>query len=101
MNKEEANSILYQELEAFRAKSYEELSTLIGSPLNFVRKGPSGTDYQIEMQAFWDTPRDACGNLRVIASIDDGRFPSAFMPISSDFIKSPDGNFVGEWIRSK
>ena len=95
MNKEEAKRILYHELEAFRAKSYEELTTLIGSPLNFERKGPSGT-YLIEMQAFWDTPRDAYGNLRVIASIDDGRFPSAFIPISADFIKSPDGDFVGE-----
>ena len=96
MNKEEAKSILYQELEAFRAKSYAELSTLIGSPLNFERKGPSDTNYLIEIQAFWDTPRDAYGNLRVIVSIDDGRFPSAVMPISADFIKSPDGNFVGE-----
>ena len=96
MNKEEAKSILYQEIEVFRAKSYEELTILIGSPLNFERKGPSSTNYWIEIQAFWDTPRNAYGNLRVIASIDDGRFPSAFMPISADFIKSPDGNFVGE-----
>ena len=96
MNKEEAKLILDQELEVFRAMSYPELSTLIGSPLNFERKGPSDTDYLIEIQAFWDTPRDAYENLRVIASIDDGRFPSAFMPISADFIKSPDGNSVGE-----
>ena len=96
MNKEEAKSILYQELEVIRGKSYEELSTLIGSPLNFERKSPSGIEYQVEIQAFWDTPRDAYGNLRVIASIDDGRFPSAFMPISADFIKSPDGHFIGE-----
>lgn len=96
MNKEEAKSILYQELEDYRAKSYEELTTLIGSPHNFERKSPSGNNYLIEMQAFWDTPGDASGNLRVIASIDDNKFISVFMPISADIIKSPDGKFVGE-----
>ena len=84
------------EVVAIRSKSYEELATLIGSPLNFERKGPSGAVYQIEIQAFWDNPRSSDGNLRVIASIDDGKFPSAFIPNSADFIMSPDGNFVGE-----
>ena len=96
MNKEEAKTILNQELEVLRAKGYEELSTFIGSPLNYEIKGPRGTDYWVEVQAFWDTPGDDNGNLRVIASIDDGRFPSSFIPISADFIKSNDGKFIGE-----
>jgi len=96
MNKEEARSILAEALGAFRSKSYEELSALIGSPLNFERKGPSGTEYQIELQVMWDSPRTPGGDIRVIASIDDGRFPSAFMPLTADFIKRPDGGFVGE-----
>jgi len=96
MNKEEAKTILNQELEVIRTKGHEELSTFIGSPLNFEIKGPSGTAYWVEVQAFWDTPGDDNGNLRVIASIDDGRFPSSFIPISADFIKSIDGKFIGE-----
>jgi len=96
MNKKEAKTILIQELEVLRAKDYKELSTLIGSPLNFEIQSPSGIDYWIEIQAFWDTPGDDNGNLRVIASIDDGRFLSSFMPLSADFIKSRDGEFIGE-----
>ncbi|MBW2248960.1 MAG: hypothetical protein JRF62_17635 [Deltaproteobacteria bacterium] len=96
MNTEEAQDILSLEVVAIRSKSYEELAALIGSPLNFERKGPSGAAYQIEIQAFWDNPRSPDGNLRVFASIDDGKFLSAFKPSSVDFIKSPDGNFVGE-----
>jgi len=96
MNKREAQDILNLEVVEICSKSYEELAVLIGSPLNFERKGPSGAAYQIEIQAFWDNPRSSGGNLRVIASIDDGKFPSAIIPSSTDFIKSPDGNFVGE-----
>jgi hypothetical protein len=96
MNTEEAQDILSLEVVAIRSKSYEELAALIGSPLNFERKGPSGAAYQIEIQAFWDNPRSPDGNLRVFASIDDGKFLSAFKTSSVDFIKSPDGNFVGE-----
>ena len=96
MNTEEAQDILSLEVVAIRSKSYEVLATLIGSPLNFEKKGPSGAAYQIEIQAFWDNPRSSDGNLRVIASIDDGKFPSAFIPSSADFIMRPDGNFVGE-----
>jgi hypothetical protein len=52
-----------------------------------------GGKYQIELQAFWDDQPD--GNIRVLGSIDDGGMQSIF-PLSSDFIVSPDGQFVGE-----
>jgi len=44
----------------------------------------------------WDNPRSKQGDLRVIASIDDGGFTTSFTPLTSDFIKSPGGTFVGE-----
>jgi hypothetical protein len=54
----------------------------------------SGAQYQVEVQAFWDSPRQP-GNLRVIIAIDDaGR--RAFSPLSTDFIVASDGSFVGE-----
>jgi hypothetical protein len=55
--------------------------------------GPSGTWYQIEIQAVWDARKS--GDLRVIGSIDDGTW-RALRPRSSDFIVRPDGTFVGE-----
>ncbi len=96
MNKQEANEILKSELLTFRSREYEDLTVLIRSPLNYESKGLSGATYQVEIQAFWDNPRESKGDIRVIASIDDGGFPSSFIPLSSDFIMSPDGNFVGE-----
>jgi hypothetical protein len=55
--------------------------------------GVSGTRYQVEITAFWDSGKP--GNLRVLAAIDDGGW-RAFKPLSTDFIMAPDGSFVGE-----
>ena len=96
MNKQEAQEILQYELLTYRAKEFEELTVLIQSPLNYEKEGPSRVFYQIEIQAFWDNPREINRDIRVIASIDDGRFPSAFTPLTLDFIKNSEGNFVGE-----
>ena len=54
----------------------------------------SGVPYQVEVQAFWDSPRQP-GNLRVIIAIDDGGW-RALSPLSTDFIVAPDGSFVDE-----
>ena len=96
MNKEEAKKILNQEMEELRSKSYQELTSLVRSPLVFERIGQTGAVYQIEVQAFPDDPRVPEGDIRVIASINDGRFLSFILPLSDDFIISPDGDFVGE-----
>lgn len=95
MNKGKAQKILLKEIAHYRSQSYGELTKLIGSPLNFERKTESGP-YQIEIQTFWDNPRQPNGNIRVIGSIDDGKFFSAIKPLSIDFIKTPGGDFVGE-----
>ncbi len=55
----------------------------------------SGIPYQVEVQAFWDTPRQP-GNLRLIIAVDDGGWRTSFSPLSTDFIIAPDGTFVGE-----
>jgi hypothetical protein len=91
MNKAEAKEILAQELINLQAKSFEDLQKLIESPEVIERDGASGVSYQIEIQVFWDNPRESYGDLRVIASIDDGGFLSALLPLSSDFIMDSDG----------
>jgi hypothetical protein len=96
MEKEEANQVLIEVVDEYRAMTYAELMALMRSPLAFERSGPGGNMYQIEIQAFWDDPRKGEGDLRVIASIDDGRFPYVFLPMTIDFIMRPDGTFVGE-----
>lgn len=92
MNKAEAKEILAQEIIHLRAKTFEDLQKLINSPVVIEQVGASGVSYQIEVQVFWDYPLENYGDLRIIASIDDGRFLSALMPLSSDFIMDPDGN---------
>lgn len=77
----------------YRARSYEELKGLLGNPVTLAEPGPSGAEYQIEIEAVWDDAPDH--NLRVLFSIDDGGL-RAFAPVMDDFIIGPDGQFVGE-----
>lgn len=96
MNKAEAWEILTQELADLRARSYEDLQKLIRSPQVLARDAESGVPYQIEIEAFWDNPKQPGEDLRVLATIDDGGFISAFRPLSSDFIITANGEFKGE-----
>ena len=96
MNKVEARAILEVELQHFRAMSHAELQEFIGSPHVVERPGASGVLYTIEIEVFWDSPHEPGGDLRVIASIDDGRFLSALLPLSADFIMTPENRFIGE-----
>ena len=94
MNRQEAESIVAEQLKSYREKPYSELVKLMGQkPSTFEIRGPSGVLYQLEIQAFWDDQPN--GNVRIMASIDDGGL-RAFSPINDDFIKSPAGKFVGE-----
>ena len=94
MDKLEAAKILQDHISRFRAKPYAELATLIGNVQVHDATGTSGADYTLEFDVLWDG--DPKGDIRVIGAIDDGTFPSAFSPLSDDFILSPDGTFVGE-----
>jgi hypothetical protein len=96
VDKAAAGEILHQVLAPLRAMSYEDLvERFVGrSAEQMTLPNPSGEPYQIEVLGFWDERRS--GNLRVHAAIDDGSGWSAFIPLCDDFIKAPDGSFVGE-----
>ncbi len=74
MNRAEALEVLSEEMERYRKRSYEELKTLIGEVDAHETKARSGTAYNLEIQVFWEG-NSAVGDLRVIGSIDDGRWP--------------------------
>lgn len=93
MNKSEAKSALERYLLEYRLKSYQELLQLMDEPETREVSLPSGQKYHLEVQVSWDGRPD--GNLRVLASLDDGRWRAVF-PLCSDFVISPEGNFVGE-----
>ena len=96
MDKVEAAEILSQEMDQIRTRNYTDLQLLMGSPIVIERKGLGGVKYQIEVEAFLDNPRESAGDLRVIASIDDGGFFSSLIPLSADFIITRQGKFIDE-----
>lgn len=95
MNTAEARAIAARHLERVRKLSYEELKRLLEeNPVETIEEaGPSGARYCLEVEIHWDGRPD--GNIRVIVAIDDGKW-RALHPLTGDFIKAPDGSFVGE-----
>jgi hypothetical protein len=94
VDKQEAREILHDQIARLKRRSYEELRTeLLNDSQTFEVAGTSGTTYQVELQAHWDSGKG--GPLRVFALIDDGGWRS-FKPMGEDFIIAPDGSFVGE-----
>ena len=95
MDKNEARALLTQHLTSYRQRTYDDLVRLEGTNSVIVVCGPSGTEYQIEIEVMWDSPREKV-NILVMAAIDDGRLPGALSPLCGSFILAPDGTFVGE-----
>jgi hypothetical protein len=91
----EAQHILDEQIGKYRAMPYAELRRLVKDEEHLDVTGPSGVEYQVETQGFWDEGREG-GNLRVMISIDDGRGLRQFVPKTQSFIVAPDGSFVGE-----
>jgi len=84
-------SVLTVVLGEHRALSYSALKQRIGSSLVRELIGPSGTEYQVEVQAFWDANQE--GNIRVQGAVSAG-FWRQFVPLVDDFIIAPDGTMV-------
>jgi hypothetical protein len=94
MDKDEARRLLTEHLVAYRARLYADLTATIGNLGCVEVTGPSGSEYQIEVDVLWDDKKD--GNVRVMAGIDDGTIRAAFSPLTDGFIKAPDGSFIDE-----
>jgi hypothetical protein len=94
MDKREAGAILENTLAALAGRSYEELVKMMGDVQATEVTGASGAEYTVEVEVRWDSPRDKM-DLRVLASIDDGRLPGAFAPLSKSFIVAPGSNLAG------
>jgi hypothetical protein len=84
MDRIEASILLQEFLQDLKTRSFLELQELLSNPVCIERQGPSGVIYQIEYEAVWDF--EPGGNLRLIASIDDGGLLSAMMPVTSGFL---------------
>ena len=87
MDRDEALGLLNAKLDDYRRMTYAELVSKIGSNQVIEVVGPSGAEYQIEIQVFWDHKPN--GDIRVLGAIDDGGL-RAFIPLCSDLIVKPD-----------
>jgi len=93
VNETEAASVLAKELARYRGMSYAQLLVLLDDTTKLEVSGPTGANYQIDIQVLWDYKPD--GDLRVLGAIDDGGW-RAFLPLTDSFIMRPNGTFVGE-----
>ncbi len=92
MDKTEARDILAAFMKDLKARPYPDLLALMGNPQVEIVESPSGGQYQIEYESFWD--REPGGDLRVLASIDDGGLISVMFPLCADFIVGPGGEIL-------
>lgn len=93
MNKNEARSVMIEELKPYRSKPYAELKLLVSKVDARMVSGPSGKQYQIEIEPFWDGAPNQDIRVRIALS---GNWWTNFFPLCEDFIMSPNGKFVGE-----
>jgi hypothetical protein len=91
MDQAEALHLLLDQLERFRAQSYDQLVNAIGCDYHIEITGDSGERYQVEIDARWDSR--AGGDVRVIGSIDDWGWNSV-VPFSLSFLKKPNETYV-------
>lgn len=93
MDTNEANAVLAEWFEPWRAQPYAALVARIGGDPLTAQVARGTRIYQLELECYWDGSPG--GDVRVLGSIDDGGL-RAFVPVTLDFIRSHDERFVGE-----
>ena len=93
MNIGEAQRVLGEQLAKLRTLPYRDLVARVDSVFTEEIVRDSERSWQLEIEVVWDDEPD--GNVRVIASIDDGGL-RAFVPLTDSFVKAPSGEFVDE-----
>jgi len=93
MDRSEAQAILTAHLEPYRRRSYGSLVALMGDVHVTEVVGPSGVEYQIEVEVVWDSAREKA-SVRVLGAIDDGHLRGSVVPVSDSFIVAPDGTLL-------
>lgn len=92
VNNPEAKWLLAKELAKYAALPYGKLiASFDHQPAVINVMGESGALYQIEVSVCWDSK--AAGDVRIMASIDDGGWRSVF-PLTDSVIMKPDGTLL-------
>jgi hypothetical protein len=93
MDREEARAVARAALAELRQKSWGELrDELLARPRSFLARRRSRD--AVRRRGRGRLGRSRGGNLRVLAAVDDGRW-RARLPVTDEFIVTPDRAFVG------
>lgn len=63
---------------AFESLSYDEAAARVGESVALQRRGPSGADYNVEIEIRWEHKKG--GAILILGGVDDGG-ASAFKPL--------------------
>lgn len=85
----EARRLLDEHLDRVVRRGRDALAAGLGDVEAVEVSGPSGIHWQIETEVLWDGEEG--GDLRVVASIDDGGLPRSIVPITQDRVVGPGG----------
>lgn len=91
---DEAAAWVAAEIRRLRALSYKELLADLDSPIHYRIESRTGRVLIGETQVFFDG-RDP-GPLRVLVDVCEPRPGIVGSIVSDDFIRAPDGSFLGE-----
>jgi hypothetical protein len=94
-HEDEAAAWVATEIERLRNLSYDDLLLLRNEPEHRPMKTTDGTTLGLETQVIWDDHRDR-RNLRVLVDVWDPSKRISRSIVKDDFIRAPDGSFVGE-----
>lgn len=93
MNKSTAAELADEWLHRLRSQSYAQLARQVDQTPFTTTVARGGATFQVEVTHYWDG--EPGGDVRVVIAVDDGGL-QVLMPRTADFIKAPDGHFVGE-----
>ena len=91
---QEAAAWVTTEIERLRNLSYDELVALEGQSEHRPIEAADGKTLGLETQVFWDDRERT--NLRVMVDVWDPSKRISRSIVKDDFIRAPDGSFVGE-----
>jgi hypothetical protein len=90
----EARDWVHAQVERLRSVSYGKLLEERDEPVHYAIHSRTGRELMGETYVFWDSGDD--GPLRVMVDVCEPK-PGVVSSIASDdFIRAPDGSFVGE-----
>jgi hypothetical protein len=91
---QEAAAWVSAEIERLRNLSYDDLLALEGQREHRPMETTDGKTLGLETQIFWDDRERR--NLRVVVDVWDPSKRISRSIVTNDFIRAPDGSFVGE-----